>query len=77
MIDIYLDGSHHRQTTTFENYRDFTPDPAPNRDHDANVAANLTNRRSSVSATLARRTDGPGGQNQGFNIDNIHHLGLQ
>ena len=33
-IDIYLDGALIGSTTTFENYRDFSPDLAPNPNHD-------------------------------------------
>ena len=70
-IDIYLDGNRIGSTTTFENYRDFSPDLAPNQDHDTNAAANLTDRVLFRTGDAGQPHDGLGGQNQGFNIDNL------
>ena len=70
-IDIYLDGNLIGSTTTFENYRDFSPDLAPNQDHDTNAAANLTDRVLFRTGDAGQPHDGPGGLNQGFNIDNL------
>ena len=70
-IDIYLDGALIGTTTTFENYRDSSPDLAPNQDHDTNAAANLTDRVLFRTGDAGQPHDGPGGLNQGFNIDNV------
>ena len=70
-IDIYLDGALIGSTTTFENYRDFSTDLAPNPDHATNIAANLTDRVLFRTGDAGQPHDGPGGLNQGFNIDNV------
>ena len=70
-IDIYLDGALIGSTTTFENYRDFSTDLAPNPRHATNIAANLTDRVLFRTGDAGQPHDGPGGLNQGFNIDNV------
>ena len=70
-IDIYLDGALIGTTTTFENYRDFSTDLAPNPAHATNIAANLTDRVLFRTGDAGQPHDGPGGLNQGFNIDNV------
>jgi hypothetical protein len=68
VINIYLDGKFIGSTTTFENYRDALTGVA---DHDANAAANLTDRIFFRPSPNGAPQDGPGGQNQGFYFDNI------
>ena len=70
-IDIYLDGALIGTTTTFENYRDFSTDLAPDPAHATNIAANLTDRVLFRTGDAGQPHDGPGGLNQGFNIDNV------
>ena len=67
-IDIYLDGNLIGSTTTFENFRDFHL----GQDHDTAAGANLTDRvlfRTGNAPGVI--SDGPGPENQGFNIDNL------
>jgi Ca2+-binding RTX toxin-like protein len=66
-IDIYLDGAFIGSTTTFENYRDFHL----GQDHATAIAANLTDRVLFRTGDAGQPHDGPGGLNQGFNIDNV------
>src|SRR5262245_4489363 len=66
-IDIYLDGALIGSTTTFENYREFHL----GQDHVAAAAANLTSRVLFRTGNAGQPSDGPGGLNQGFNIDNL------
>ena len=65
-IDIYLDGNLIGSTTTFENYRDFSPDLAPNQDHDTNAAANLTDRVLFRTGDAGQPHDGPGAAEPGL-----------
>jgi trimeric autotransporter adhesin len=66
-IDIYLDGALIGSTTTFENYREFHL----GQDHDVAAAANLTSRVLFRTGNAGQPSDGPGGLNQGFNVDNV------
>ncbi len=64
VINIYLDGQFIGTTTTFENYRD-----ALGGTHDANAAANLTDRI--FFRPSANGAPQGAGVNQGFYFDNI------
>jgi Ca2+-binding RTX toxin-like protein len=66
-IDIYLDGNLIGSSTTFENFRDFHLGQV----HDTAAGANLTDRVLFRTGDAGQPHDGPGGQNQGFNIDNL------
>ena len=67
-IDVYLDGNLIGSTTTFENFRDFHL----GQDHDTAAGANLTDRVLFRTGNAPGAiTDGPGLENQGFNIDNL------
>ncbi len=66
VIDVYLDGKLIGTTTTFENYHDgITPD------HIANATINQTDSVFFRPSANGSPQDGPGGQNQGFLIDNL------
>jgi Ca2+-binding RTX toxin-like protein len=66
-IDIYLDGQYIGQTTTFENYHD-----SLNANHNANAAANFTDRVFFRGGANGSPQDGPGGAlDAGFYFDNL------
>jgi len=68
VISVYLDGQYIGQTTTFENFRDWTVGPT----HAANAEANQTSRvffRNGNGGVAPQ--DGPGGDNEGFYFDNL------
>ena len=66
-IDIYLDGALIGSTTTFENYRDFSADLTPNPSQRQPDRPRILFR----TGDAGQPHDGPGGLNQGFNIDNV------
>src|SRR5215475_6915978 len=66
VIGIYLDNNLIGTTTTFENFHD-----ALGGTHIANAQANLTDRVFFRPSGNGSPQDGPGGQNQGFLIDNL------
>ncbi len=66
VIDILLDGEHIGTTTTFENFRDWS-----SPDHAANAEANITSRLFFRPSGTGTPQDGPGGDNQGFDFDNL------
>jgi Ca2+-binding RTX toxin-like protein len=66
-IDIYLDGQYIGQTTTFENYHD-----SLGGSHNANAAANFTDRVFFRGGANGSPQDGPGGSlDAGFYFDNL------
>ena len=71
VIRVYLDGKFIGETTTFENYRDFSPETAPHAAHGVSAEANQTNRLFFRAGNNGQPEDGAGGQNAGFLFDNI------
>ena len=67
-IDVYLDGQYIGQTTTFENYHDSLAGT-----HNANAAANFTDRVFFRGGANGSPQDAPGGHlvNEGFYFDNL------
>ena len=73
VIDVYLDGTHIGTTTTFENFRDFHLATNP---HDVNAELNQVNRiffRAGGAAGNPFAEDGPGGDREGFLIDDVSY----
>ena len=66
VIGVYLDGQLIGETTTFENFHD-----GLGGTHITNAQANLTDRVIFRESNNGQPQDGAGGQNQGFNFDNL------
>ncbi|HYC48492.1 MAG TPA: hypothetical protein VED01_23715, partial [Burkholderiales bacterium] len=72
VIDVYLDGAHIGQSTTFENFFDFHT----GADHATAAEAHQANRvffRAADGAGNPFAADGAGGNRQGFLIDEIDY----
>ena len=69
VIDVYLDGQHIGQSTTFENYFDDV-----RGSHEETIQHSVASRmffRPGAGGPEGATQDGPGGENQGFYFDDV------